>query len=495
MIKVSPVLLSTEIREIEQYMATHQAIPTIFLMESAGLQSALFINKSYPTGQICIVLGKGGNAGDGLATARHLFAMGRVPNLVFTTKQSEINGDAKTMLEATKHLTITSEPKELKKAAVIVDALYGTGLNRELSESDIEIIHAINSSESDIVSLDIPSGLKADSMTCNSPFVRATHILAFGFYKLCHFEMNPTLPSSSNLHLLPIGQIKESYRQTSKIEFIENFNLPPRLETGHKNSFGHVLIIGGSPGLIGAPILTGIAALRSGAGLVTVMVPSASLASAKPEFPPEIMLTSPLGSGLEFEENDVPFILEFIRKRKISCIAIGMGIGESKKTEKFIKEIIEKTTIPLVIDAEALSIFRNWNIQPDRLIMAMPHPGEFAKHFNQENLPVTLDLIKNKARTLGIQIVYKSATPLVTNGSHTYLTRNSYSALAKAGSGDVLAGITASFVAQGFNNLSLPAAVWVHNKIGCHLTKSKQSYCTTASDIAHACQQVIMQIT
>jgi NAD(P)H-hydrate epimerase len=495
MIKVTPVLLSTEIREIEQHMATHQAIPTILLMESAGLQSALFINKHYPTGQICIVLGKGGNAGDGLATARHLFAMGRVPNLVFTAKQSEINGDAKTMLEATKHLPLTSGSKYLEKAVVIVDAIYGTGLNRELSKSDLEFIHAINNSKADIVSLDIPSGLNADSMTCMSPFVQATHILAFGFYKLCHFQMNPTSPSNSILHLLPIGQIHESCHQTSKIEFIENFTLPPRIETGHKNSFGHVLIIGGSPGLIGAPILAGIAALRSGAGLVTVMVPSASLASAKPEFPPEIMLTSPEGSGLEFEEKDAPNIIEFIKKRKISCIAIGMGIGESKKTEKFIKEIIEKTSIPLVIDAEALSIFKNWTMQPDRLLMAMPHPGEFTKHFNQENLPVTLDLIKTKARTLGIQIAYKSATPLVTNGSHSYLTRNSFSALAKAGSGDVLAGITASFVAQGFNQLSLPAAVWVHHKIGCHLSNSKQSYSATASDIAQACRQVVMQLT
>ena len=495
MITASPVLYAQELKEIELNMATQKGIPTILLMESAGLQSALFINMQYPTGQIIVVLGKGGNAGDGLATARHLCALGRTVQLVFTTSQDQFTGDAKTMLEATKYLPLCSESTNLSKAIVIVDALYGSGLNRDLTEADIKIIKEVNDSPADVISLDVPSGLRADSFDADSPFVHATHILAFGSYKLCHFQLSDRVAPMPNLHLIHIGHLIDSVVRINKTEFIESITLPPRLETGHKNSFGHVLIIGGSPGLVGAPILAGMAALKSGAGLVTVMVPSASLASSRPDYPPEIMLTCPPGSGLQFEEHDTPFILEFIKKKKISCLAIGMGLGEGKKTEQFVKAIVEKTSIPVVIDADALSIFKNWTLQPNRLIMAMPHPGEYAKHFNNENLKISLDLIKIKARALGIQIVYKSATPLVTDGSHTYLTRKSYSSLAKAGSGDVLAGITASFVAQGFDKESLPAAVWVHNRIGSELNASKQTYTATAADIANTCQKVIMKIT
>jgi NAD(P)H-hydrate epimerase len=268
--------------------------------------------------------------------------------------------------------------------------------------------------------------------------------------------------------------------------------LPERKETGHKNTFGHVLVIGGSNGMIGAPILAGIAALRSGAGLVSVIVPEEALRVARPEYPPELMLLGLPGSKGDFCLSDVSFVLDYIQKRNISCMAIGMGLGQGSPLKPFLSALLDQTHIPLVIDADGLAVFEGWKKPiPGRLVIATPHPGEYKAYFRNEGESVDLTALTQKAKDLGIQIAYKSTTPFVTDGDRVWIIPSSYSSLAKAGSGDVLAGILASFLAQGFRDSAAPLAVWVHNQIGRELNLRGEAYICTASDIAHLCRDVL----
>jgi len=184
--------------------------------------------------------------------------------------------------------------------------------------------------------------------------------------------------------------------------------------------------------------------------------------------------------------------LDYIQKRKITSMAIGMGLGQGDQIKPFLSALLEQTDIPLVIDADGLAVFEKWKKPTQgRLIIATPHPGEYETYFQNEGESIELTELTQKAKNLGIQITFKSTTPIVTDGDRSWIIPNCYSSLAKAGSGDVLAGILASFVAQGFGNSAAPLAVWVHNQIGRELNQRGEAYVCTASDIAHLCRDVL----
>ncbi len=491
MLKTISVMRAEELKQLERKMKTQFALPETALMECAGLQSALFIEKHYPNGEVFIFLGKGGNAGDGLSAARHLYALGRVVKLIYLEGDALFKDASLVMYESIKALNVPRVSGVDAKKGVIIDAVFGSGFRGPLSEPYLSFFKQMKESSLDVISLDVPSGFEADSAQIIEGAVQATHTLAFGYYRLCHV-LQPALSSMGRLHRMAIGHFAPSGADLPKIQVVEKATLPERKESGYKNTFGHVLIVGGSNGMIGAPILAGIAALRSGAGLVSVIVPELALRSSRPEHPPELMVLGLPGSQWNFGPEDASFVLDYIQKRNIDCMAFGMGLGRSGQTRPFLSALVDQTDIPLVIDTDGLAVLEMWKKPPQsRRIITTPHPGEYKTYFQNEGQSVDVAALVQKAKNLGIQIAFKSTTPIVTDGDRAWIIPTSYSSLAKAGSGDTLSGILASFLGQGFGDLTAPLAVWVHNQIGRELNRRGDAYVCTASDIAHLCHDVL----
>lgn len=494
MLKTIPVMHAEDLKQLEREMKTQFAVPEIALMECSGLQSALFIEKYYPKGDVFIFLGKGGNAGDGMSAARHLYALGRAVKLIYIGGEALFKDATLVMYESLKALNLPKVKGIDAKEGVIVDAVFGSGFRGPVSEPCLSFFKQMKESSLDVISLDLPSGLEADSSKIIEGAVQATHTLVFGYYRLCHV-LQPAISLMGRLHRVEIGHFPLSRADFPNIQVLESATMPERQESGHKNTFGHVLIVGGSNGMIGAPILAGIAALRSGAGLVSVIVPELALRSSRPDYPPELMLLGLPGSQLNFSLSDVSFVLDYIQKRKISSMALGMGLGQEDQIKPFLSALLEQTDIPLVVDADGLAVFEKWKKPTQgRLIIATPHPGEYETYFQNEGKSVELTALTQKAKELGIQITYKSTTPIVTDGDRSWIVPNCYSSLAKAGSGDVLAGILASFLAQGFGDSAATLAVWVHNQIGRELNRRGEAYVCTASDIAHLSRDVLKRM-
>ena len=494
MLKTISVMGAGDLKQLERDMKTQFAVPEVALMECSGLQSALFIQKYYPKGEVFLFLGKGGNAGDGMSTARHLYALGRVVKIIFIDGEALFKDATLAMYESIKRLNLSRVvgiDRQDGVEGVIVDAVFGSGFRGPVSEPYLSFFKQMKESSLDVISLDLPSGLEADSSHIIEGAMLADHTLMFGYYRLAHV-LPPALSSMGRIHRMEIGHFPLSEANSSKIQVLYGATMPKRKEAGHKKTFGHVLIIGGSNGMIGAPILSGIAALRSGAGLVSVIVPELALKASRPEYPPELMLLGLPGSQLNFSLSDTPFVLDYIQKRKITSMAIGMGLGQGDQIKPFLSAILSQTDIPLVIDADGLAVFEMWE-KPNhtRFIIATPHPGEYKAYFRNERESVEIIALMQKAKDLGIQIAYKSTTPIVTDGERAWIIPKSYSSLAKAGSGDVLAGILASFLGQGFGESAAALAVWVHNQIGRELNRRGESYVCTASDIANLSCDVI----
>jgi NAD(P)H-hydrate epimerase len=507
MLKSTPVLSSQDIKKIESEMMDAYGVPGVSLMECAGLQTALFIQKYYPIGQIFVILGKGGNSGDGLAAARHLYALGRKLTLIFLAGETSFKDQSLKMLEALKGLPISreshldglfaTEGKEsnTRLEGVVLDAVFGSGFKGPLKEPYLSSFKQINKTSLPVISLDVPSGQVADSNVLSLGALRATHTLVFGFYRICHV-LPPARSLMGNLSLIPIGHFPSPGAAPHRIQVVDGIQLPARKETGHKNSFGHVLIIGGSHGMIGAPILAAIGALRSGAGLVSVIVPEQALMASRPEHPPELMVVSPPGSGKSFQVSDLPFLLDYIQRRKITALAIGMGLGQGEGISTLIQSLLSQTEIPVVVDADGLVLFKNRSPKFQKIqIIVTPHPGEYEAYFRKDGESNEISDLAKKAKDLGVQLIYKTTSPVVTNGTSTYIIPQSYSSLAKAGSGDVLSGILASFMAQGFGEEAAVLGAWFHNQIGRELVDRGDSYTCTASDIAQMSQKVMRRFT
>lgn len=507
MFKTEPVYDAKSARTMENRMKKNLGIPRLLLLEAAGLMSAKSIQTHFPTGLVTIITGYGEKAAVGFATARHLFAEGRQICLINTVERRIYKGNTKTMWMTIKKLDCNDAKDIPRASSVIVDAILGTEFTGKLSPKTKKMIVKMNKSLIPIVALDIPTGLSSDLAAIPDEIaVMASRTLCFGFKRICHV-LYPAASYVGFQETLSLGLIHEMKNRKShdmfshknsgdiscKIESVFSCHLPGRINTGHKNTFGHTLVIGGSSGYLGAPILAGVAALGVGVGLVTVVMPEKAMQLGSPCYPPELMVTTPTNSQLKFQARDADFILRLISKKKITSIAIGMGIGDH--TIEFLENLLTRVSVPVVIDGEALAIFSKKIALKSELVFGTPHPGEFQKYFSPSSINPTIFTLEKTAKKLHMQLAYKSVTPIVTDSERTFVFEKSYSSLAKAGSGDVLSGIIAGLAGQGFGKLSLPAAVWIHHAAGKKLHEKALDYAATAQDIAVACREIVREIS
>lgn len=466
---------TAQIKELDAYTIEHEPISSIDLMERAARALTAAVLERYSGSGFAVFAGPGNNGGDGLAMARMLAAEGHSVAVWLINPKGKLSPDCAVNLERLKNTTVSVvEVKEafsmpaLKKDTVIIDALFGSGLNKHVSGSIFaDVINGINASGCRVVAVDMPSGLLGEN---NHPLegvvVSATDTLTLHFPKLS-LLMPENAPFVGNISILDIGLSQEWIdREPSPLHFTDEKEikalLRPRARHAHKGNFGRALLVAGSKGMAGASVLAARAALRSGVGLLTVHVPACNntiVQTAVPE-----AMTSIDSNNSCFSDK--------IDSSKYNAVAVGPGVGQFKESEAALYNLIKSSSAPLVLDADALNILsrnREWlSLLPKGSVLT-PHPGEAERLFGKfADRYATIGAVREMARKYNIVILLKGAyTTVVAPDGNIYFNSTGNPGMATGGSGDVLTGIILALLAQGYEGVDAARmAAYMHGLAG-----------------------------
>ncbi|MGD0199226.1 MAG: NAD(P)H-hydrate dehydratase [Bryobacteraceae bacterium] len=481
------VLTAAQMREVDR-RTIERGVPGVVLMENAGHRVVEFLAETFAPlagRRVAILCGKGNNGGDGMVVARQLFTRIRPRALwvVLAGAPEELRGEALEnyrMLQACGCPVESGIRPEMRAATIVIDALLGTGLKGPAAGRMLELIREINTGFplASVVAIDVPSGLQSDAAASEGETVRADYTVTFTAPKVGQV-LAPNCERVGKLRVAPIGSPPELYDNDPSLflslaepaEFAALF--APRAHDAHKGDFGHVLVIGGSTGKTGAAAMCGLAALRSGAGLVTV----ASAASAIPVIAshcPELM-TEPLP---ETEAGTISIrsfdygLLERIAAGK-DVLAIGPGLGTQPETVELVRRLASDFPQPMVIDADGLNALAGTDFRGGgRLRVLTPHPGEMSRLTGGTTSEVQEDRI-GSARSFASQrqVVlvlkgYRTLTALP--DGRVWINPSGTPALATGGTGDILTGTIAGLLAQFPQGAerAIAAAVYIHGLAG-----------------------------
>lgn len=513
------VVSAEQMRELERAAINEYGIPGMILMENAALAVVQEIRQYFKEtrqidlskGKGVIFAGKGNNGGDGLAVARHLSVAGMEVAVFLLAQPHEYHGDGATNLRLFQGLGIKyyiiNDDKQLRlvrlalaQADVIVDALYGTGMKGALPPLAEACVEEINRSRGYIVAVDLPSGLEADTGRVYRTAVKAHTTVTFGLPKLGHF-LGAGPEYSGKVVVDPIS-IPSRYLEREEItNFVLTDSyigqlLPRRSLDGHKGTHGRGILAGGSRGMSGAVILAGRGALRSGIGLVQLVVPE-SIGKVVDGGLIEGTVWSPPaqeGAGDTLDLSALPLILE--RCQGAKTLAIGPGLGQNPQFKTVLAEVLRTLSIPIVLDADALNLVAqepellSWREGRGPLILT-PHPGEMARLCQcgvpevQEN---RLELAVSKAVEWGAVVVLKGAITIVAApDGRAFLNPTGNPGLGTGGTGDVLTGSILAWLAQGMDVVEAAClGVYLHGKAGDRLARQMGWGGFTAAEVADA---------
>jgi len=464
------VVTAKEMRSIDERTISQIGIPGAVLMERAGLQvveSCLSIFGSLSGRSVIVLCGKGNNGGDGFVVAREMKRRGAGVSIFVFAKQSDLKGDSlqnysivRKMGVPTSHISSVAQFDRIPGGCdIIIDALLGTGIRGEVTGIIGAAISKINSMSGYVVSVDMPSGLNTDTGNFTGDCVEADLTVTMGLVKRGQI-VYPGKMQTGILNIADIGFPERAISPEKVKTFLIERNdvvsfLPERMPYYYKGDCGRVLIIGGSPGMTGAPVLTAQAALKSGAGMTLLGVPE----SLNPVF--EQKLTETMTLPLPETEDG---FLSLKAEKKImdallwaDTLAIGPGIGRDPETIELIHAILNNADVPVVIDADGLfAVAKKPSILKKRKFKTVltPHLGEFARFLSREDAVSIRDdrieLVRKIARRLQAVLLLKGA-PSLTSGPRGEVVINSTgnAGMATAGSGDVLTGIITGLIGQG----------------------------------------------
>ncbi|MBZ5725753.1 MAG: NAD(P)H-hydrate dehydratase [Acidobacteriia bacterium] len=474
------VLSAAQMREVDR-RTSEMGIPGIVLMENAGSRVVEFLAERFApvSGQRIVVLcGKGNNGGDGMVVARQLFTRfhPRALDVVLLAAPDELKGDAAAnyrMLEACGCPLAREIPAGARNATLVVDALLGTGIAGPATGRMLEGIREINGGFplAKVVAVDIPSGMPSDSAEPVGEQARADYTVTFTAPKVAQV-LPPNCGRVGELAVRAIGSPPELYENDDScfLSLVEpamfRALLAPRPRGGHKGTFGHVLVVAGSRGKTGAAALTGLGALRAGAGLVTVASARSAIAEIAAHAPE--LMTEPLQ---ETAHGSIAFNagLEDVAEGK-TVIAMGPGLGRDPGTAELVKSSMGAFEQPMVVDADALVA------QPPgptgRIRVLTPHPGEMARLTGQTTAEIQKDRVgaaRRFATGHGVTLVLKGErTAIAFADGRVWINPTGTPALGTGGSGDVLTGMIAGFLAQFPQqpDEAVAAAVYLHGLAG-----------------------------
>jgi hydroxyethylthiazole kinase-like uncharacterized protein yjeF len=509
------VVRADEMRAIDGQAIEKYGIPSIVLMENAGIRTVEIIEDilaGLHSQQVLILAGKGNNGGDGLVIARHLINAG-IPATVFLLGQpEELTPDAKVNYHILKNMqaplySLQTEDDldrltlALLKAGLVVDAIYGIGFKGSLNDFETQVVKLINWSQLPVVAADIPSGVEADSGRVHGAAIQASHTVTFGLPKLGQL-IEPGKSYTGTLTVadisLPRDLLDNPELKINLItdELVQPF-LYPRAAQTHKGTYGHALIVGGSIGMTGAVIMSASAALRVGAGLVTAALPESLQVGVENEIV-EVM-TVPLAQTAQgtIAREALPAIENLLGTT--SVCAIGPGMSRYREAAAVLHQVLERAGIPIVIDADGLNaVSEDINVLKDRQIpiVLTPHPGEMARLTGltiEEIQADRLEIARSFAQKWGVTVVLKgSGTVVAYPNGEVFLNLSGNPGMATAGSGDVLCGMIAGLIAQGLRPQDAAmAAVYLHGLAGDYAEKVKGQRGLIAGDIIQALPEVL----
>lgn len=483
---------TAQVKELDAYTIEHEPIASIDLMERAARALTAAILERYAGCCFAVFAGPGNNGGDGLAVARMLAAEGCKTEVWLINPKGKLSTDCAVNLERLKStdVDITEAGSSftmpaLEKESVIIDALFGSGLNMHVHDSVFaDVINGINASGCRVVAVDMPSGLLGEN---NHPLsgvvVSATDTLTLHFPKLS-ILMPENARFTGNMSILDIGLSQEWIdKEPSPLHFTDEKEitalLKPRTKHAHKGDFGRALIVAGSKGMAGASVLAARAALRSGVGLLTVHVPACNNAIVQTSVPEA--MTSIDSNECCFSDN--------IDTKGFDAVAAGPGLGKSKESESALLNLIRNCNTPLVIDADALNILSRHNdwlkLLPKGSIIT-PHPGEFERLFGKSPCRYhSIMSVRTTARDYDITILLKGAyTTIIAPDGNLYFNSTGNPGMATGGSGDVLTGIIVALLAQGHDSTEAARiAAYVHGLAGDLAAVELGERALTAGDI------------
>lgn len=461
-----------QIKKWDAFTILNNPISSLQLMEIAADYCVDWLLKKYETkNSFSVFCGNGNNGGDGFAIARLLYQKG-FNVIVFTDQNQNFSTDALANFERCKEISGIDvlDFEQVKgfcfnENTVIVDAIFGIGLNRNIEGEAAKVISILNDLNFAKVAIDIPSGLKADEMTDENAIVfKADETLTFQTWKKSFLHPESGV-FCGGIHVLDIGLNKEFQVNELTSNFIIEDSLiqeiyKPRNEFSHKGTYGKTTIVAGSYGKIGAAVLSTSAALRSGSGLTFILTPKCGYKILQTTCPEAMFISGGENEikNFEIEEN--------------SILGIGPGLGTHSQTESSFLQFLKYYEIPLVLDADALNIISTnsdrLKLIPKKSIIT-PHPKEFERLFGKTaNSFERLNLARQKAQELQIYIVLKDHhTQIVTPDDQVYYNITGNSGMAKGGSGDALLGIITSLLAQNYSpEHAAIFGVWLHGKAG-----------------------------
>lgn len=495
------ILSSEEARRVDAHTIENLGIPGETLMGRAGLSVAEMAKKmllAVKGNRVAIVCGKGNNGGDGFSAAIGLKRFDAYLSLFSTVTVDSITGDARLFHDKCEDVGIrveyetNPEKVDLSEYDLLIDGLLGTGIKGEVKGSAVHWIDKMNSSGVPVLSVDIPSGVSADSGQVLGAAVRARATVTMGYLKQ-GLVMQPGASLAGELEVADIGYPGEAYDvlETIKETFDEtlarSYLKKPPPDT-YKHRQGKVLVISGSRGYTGALCMVAEGALRSGAGLVIAAVPESLNAIVETKLTE--VITAPLpdnGKGVLSREclNDLERYLDWCH-----VAAVGPGLGTGTEQVEFVTELFKLFPKPLVIDADALRAFHDnfglFKVLRSEFILT-PHYGEASALFGVDKGRIQDDpfrFVHESARTSGSVLVLKGSPTLVGDGEKVVANTTGHQGLASGGTGDVLTGMIAGFLAQG-----MPAAVaarvgvFIHGKTADSLLQSRGYRGLVAGDL------------
>jgi ADP-dependent NAD(P)H-hydrate dehydratase / NAD(P)H-hydrate epimerase len=512
------VLNAAQMREADRRTIEEIGIPSLVLMENAGRQVVAAMEAVHGDLQehdVAVLCGRGNNGGDGFVVARTLLQRGVDVSVFLFGRVADVRGDARINLEILGRLGLTVVEvadsqvwelhfSEVSGCTLIVDALFGTGLNAPLSGLLETVVADVNGSAIPVVAIDLPSGLSADSHEPIGDSIEAGTTITLAAPKLS-LVLPPAETRAGDIVIADIGiptEIIETL-EGPRVELLTRASmrqlLTPRNADTHKGDYGRVLIAAGSLGKTGAAHLAATGALRAGAGLVTIATPSTCLpivASMAPEY-----MTLPIDEtpdGLDPEAVDD--VLESAR----DVLAIGPGLGQGAGTRAFIQSLVDRATLPLVIDADGLNAFAG---EPDRLagregrdVIITPHPGEMARLVDMtiEDVQANrLEVARTFAQTHHVYVVLKGHRTLIATPQGTvFINPTGNPGMATGGTGDVLCGMIAAWLAQLLDaEAACKLSVYLHGMAGDLADADEGEVSMTAMDLADHISDAILELT
>ena len=456
------LLSPAQLRQWDDFTIKSEPIASINLMERAAIACVEWINeKGYENLTIKVFCAKGNNGGDGLAIARLLIQQGIMPAIYILEFGKTGSEDFQTNLQRLHKLTTDIHFVQAKEFfpligenELVIDALYGFGLNRPLDSLSDELVKHINQSKATVVSVDLPSGMFIDESSKDHSVVHADHTLTFQQYKRC-FLMPENADAFGEITVLDIGLNKtfpetiDTVFETISQSLIRSI-IQPRKPFAHKGNYGHALLLAGNKGKVGAAILAAKACLRSGVGVLTVNVPKA-VSSLLYVSLPEAMVMA--------REENVSFVNAY------KSIGIGPGFGVGISSTKIFSHILAHYSNPLLIDADALTILsahKDWLKQIPAGSLLTPHPKEFDRLFGDcDNDFERADKAISLTEQYSFTIILKGHHTLIAADGKGWYNTSGNAGLAKAGSGDTLSGILTALLAQPYSSLHA-AMIGVH---------------------------------